>query len=114
MRATSENKDTIDKIHLLSGESKQSVRNLFEALASLIILNYMEKESTNIPFLGNIILEQHGNEITKEGKVAIVDIKIEPDNNLLKNIGQIDDGEETEIEKIFKRRIQESLRNYIQ
>ena len=53
MRITSINKDSIDKMHIFSGESKQNIRTFFESLISVILMNHLSKEPTNIPFIGN-------------------------------------------------------------
>ena len=98
----------IDRIHLMSGESKQTIRGFFESLVSLIVLNYIEGESTNIPFLGTVSIEFLRDKIDKNEKEAVIDIRIDPDSALLKNIGQIQDGEESDIEKLIKIRIQDS------
>lgn len=114
MRATPENKDIIDKMHMLTGESQMTIRSFFEFLISLIVLNFKEGESTNIPFFGTITLDYSGDEVHNGVKQAIVDVDFEPDQSLLRNIGQIEDGEESDIEKLIKVRIKESLANYVQ
>lgn len=114
MRATTENKDSIDKIHLMSGESKQTVRSFFEYLAVLLVLNHTEGESTNIPFLGTVSIENKGLKIKDSTKGIDIDIKIQPDLELLKMLQQSTEGDMSEIEKLFMTRIRDALRNYIQ
>lgn len=99
---------------MLTGESASTIRSFFESLISLIVLNFKEGESTNIPFFGTIALDYSGDEIHNGVKRAIVDVDFEPDQSLLRNIGQIEDGEESDIEKLIKVRIKESLANYVQ
>ena len=54
MRINTNNKNLIEKIHLISGESKDSVRSFFESLATLILVDYLEDGTTNIPSFGDI------------------------------------------------------------
>jgi len=107
LRTTSDNKRTIDKISLMSGETKQKVKSLFESLISLIILDYMEGENTNIPFLGDIVLKYSEN--------SKLSIDLKPESLLLSDIDEIVNGSGlSDIEKLIQQRIRESLRQYIQ
>lgn len=111
MRVTDENKDSIDKLHLLSGASKKDVREFFEALVSLIIMDYISGESTNIPFLGDIQVKVLTDSAIIEKEDVIIDFDIE--SNLLRNLQQIQDSTECDIEKTCKNRIKDSLANYM-
>ncbi len=113
MRITSVNKESIEKIHLLSGESKQTIRTFFESLISLILLDYIEGESTNIPFIGTLSIEYIDEKITNGKKEANIKVKLNPDSNLIKNVGQVQDKEECDIEKMIKLRVVEALRKYL-
>lgn len=113
MRINSENRDSIDKIHLYSGENKHVIRAFFESLITVILLDYMEGESTNIPFLGDIAITYKGEMVAEGRKEAKINIEVTPDANLLKNIGQLKDSSESDIEKMIKMRIREALRSYI-
>ncbi len=113
MRVTTDNKSSIEKIHLLSGENKQKIRTFFEALISVILLDYIEGESTNIPFLGTLSIKYKGEKIINGKKEADIQVELEPENNLIKNVGQVQDEEECDIEKMIKTRIREALRKYL-
>ena len=113
MRINTENKDSVDKLHLLSGEKKKTVRNFLESLTTLIILNYLENTSTNIPFFGTFKIKQIGNHIDNDGKEAVIDIEFKPEESFLRSIGQIEDGEECDIVKLCKTRIRNAVSNYI-
>jgi len=113
LRVTSLNKESIEKIHLLSGESKQTIRTFFESLISLILLDYIEGESTNIPFIGTFSVKYTGDKIVNGKKEADIEVELKPDNNLIKNVGQVHDKEECDIEKMIKMRVRESLRKYL-
>ena len=113
MRITAINRDSIDKIHLFSGESKQMIRTFFESLISIILLDFMEESETNIPFLGTIKLQHTGDKDIGGLKEAEVSVIFTPDPSLLKNVGQITDNEECDVEKMIKMRVHEALRSYL-
>ena len=113
MKITQKNKLTIEKMHLISGESKSSIRNLFESLLVLLVLNHMEGELTNIPFIGTLSIEYIDEKITNGKKEANIKVKLNPDSNLIKNVGQVQDKEECDIEKMIKLRVVEALRKYL-
>ena len=111
MRITDENKDSLDKIHLLSGQKKKVVRDFFESLATLIILDYLNGESTNIPFFGTFTVKQKGNTMVDGKKEACVEILFKPEDSFVRNIGQIEDGQDCDIIEICKHKIQNTLMN---
>ena len=113
MRITSTNRNIIEEMGLFSGTDKQTIRNFFESLISIVILDYIEGETTNIPFLGTIKIEYKGEKLVEGEKEADIVIAIEPENTLLKNIGQIKDKVESDIEKMIKTRMVEDLRSYL-
>ena len=99
-------KEVYEKIHNISGLSLEDTKLFFESLFIYTMLNYLEKEPTYFPNVGkvkfNYIGEQYSNGTNKKARV---DFEFEPDDYLLKNIGQAEDGDETDIEKKFKERI---------
>ncbi len=97
---------------MISGETLDAVRNVFESLITQIAFNYMNKSSTVIPFIGEFKISYLGDEITKEGKRARLEVEVIPDPALQKVIGQIEDKEEIEIEKTMKQKISENLGQY--
>lgn len=107
------NKDTIDKMYLFSGENKNLIRTFFESLISIIMLDYMEGEETNIPFFGTIKIEYEKDEIIDGEKEAKVSLDFTPDPTLLKNVGQINDGEESDVKKMIILRMREAIRKYL-
>lgn len=114
MKLKEQSKITLEKLQFLSGTKRDDLRIILESLEALIILNYLEGEPTTIPFFGTIMIK-HIDDISVDGKLqAKVEIDFEPDNSLLRNIGQIKDGDETDIEKMMKRRIQASLGHYLE
>lgn len=114
MKLTNEGKETQEKLHLISGLRKDDVRNFFESLLSLIVLNYVEGEKTYIPFLGEVEIKHVKDEYEEGKKKAVLDVSIDADYNLRHNVGQIADGEETDIEDIFKRKLRNTLEEYVE
>lgn len=98
--------ETINKIHLMSGESKESVRTVFESLITLILLNSLENETTTIPLLGDITLENNVDRLS-EIKVSNIDSVLE------KSYYQMYNKQESLIEKMFKSKITSTLEKYV-
>ena len=99
-------------MHLISGENKGAIRNFFESLLVLIVMDYLEEGKTDLPFIGNIKIEHLRDEYSREGNEAVIELEFEADNNLLKNIGQIKDETDPDILQIFKNRVRDSLGEY--
>lgn len=112
MKLTQKNKSTIEKMHLISGENKGSIRNFFESMLILIVMDYLEEGKTNIPFIGDFKIKHLKDEYTRDGNEAVIELDFDADNNLLKNIGQIKDKTDPDILQIFKNRVRESLGDY--
>lgn len=109
MKLSTQGKETVEKLNLLSGLGKESSRNFFESLLAQIIIDYLDGESTHFPFIGTITIKYKGDRFEGDIKKAILDIDFVPDDMLIKNIGQIQDGDETDIEEIFEKRLQNAL-----
>jgi hypothetical protein len=105
MRINSKNKDLIEKMHLISGESKDSIRNFFESLVTLLLVDYLENEKTSIPFFGNVKIKYEKGEVCLE---------FDPEDVLLKNLDQMKNRKEPDIFGIFKLRIKRALSDYLQ
>lgn len=109
LKTTPEGRDTIERIHLLSGIGKENSKTFFESLLTLIILDYAEGEKTYLPFIGEISMNYKGDTYNGDFKKAIVDIDFKADDVLLRNIGQIQDNEETDIERNIEKKLQNAL-----
>lgn len=109
MKVTNNEKETLEKVHLISGVRKDDVRLVFEALFSLVVMNYMEEETTLLPFLGDLVVEKKGDEYENDKKKALLDAYLVPGYNLIRNIGQVADGEETDVEELFRKRLRNTL-----
>lgn len=114
MKLNNEGKDTVERLHLLSGLGKEDSRNFFESLLTLIILDYLEGEETYLPFIGRVKVHYKGDRYEGDVKRAILDIDFQPDDMLIKNIGQIEDGDSSDIEEVFEKRLRNALSERIE
>ena len=110
---TKETRQALDFIHFASMEDKDTVDNIMKALLSLIVLKYEKGETITVPFIGEFTIEYEGDKYVENGKTAQLNISVKPDSNLNRLIGKIQDGDETEITDLFKRRIADKLGEYL-
>lgn len=109
MKFLKQDKEVLHRIHLLSGRSYEEVREVYEGFLYSIILSYLEKEPIYIPLFGNVDIHFTKDVLTRFGREAELEITIEPSYTLKRIIGQIEDGEETDLEVILKDRIKKVL-----
>jgi len=114
LRISKEGNEVIEKLHLLSGETIETTRNVFESLITQVAINYMNNSPTVIPFIGELKVTYLKDEIKKEGKLAVLETVLIPDPTLLKVIGQIEDKDEIDIEKTLKQKVSENLGRYLE
>ncbi len=112
MKLLEDGKDTIEKLHLISGLPLKDTRTFFESLITLMMLDYMEGHDTYLPHIGRFYYKYEGDDVTNKGKEARVRLEYEADKNLLNIIGTAIDGEETMIEKTLKDQIKAQLTKY--
>ena len=112
-KLNAEGKDTIEKTRLVAGATYEQTKDFFESLYATLILNYLENKPTYIPYFGKLDFKYIGDEIKQGGKEAILSCTFEADYVVKKTVGQIIDGEETEIENLFLRKIKMELDNKI-
>jgi len=113
-KLTKQQKDTINKIHLLSGCSYREVRDVYEGFLYSIILSYLEERPLDLPFLGELEVSYLKDVLTQKGREADVSIDITPDAFIKRVIGQIEDKEESDVEKILRDKIHESLKDLVE
>lgn len=104
-------KEMVHKIHLLTGYPHSEVRDFFESFLVTFLIDYLEKDATSIPFFGDIKLKYLGDANFSTGRVAQVDAEFSPTDFLVRTVGQIEDGEESDLEKHLKDKIQQILQN---
>jgi len=91
-------------LQLLFGRSANEVNELFESIGISAVLSYIKGEPITIPCIGRIRLSYEGDDLTMKGKEAKLKHEFTPSPFLVRNIGQLEDGNETEIEKILTNR----------
>lgn len=106
-----EEKDLIYRIHLLSGKSLSDITDMFESFCLCTVLSCLEKETLQIPMIGEMEVTYSGEDISAIGKEAKVSISVTPNKFLKKVIGQIQDDEESDIEKSFELKIRNILKS---
>jgi len=109
LKMTQQAKDTTEKIRLFTGLTYQQVKDVLESFYTLVTINYLEGKTTHIPYLGEISIEYKGDEIKAGGREAILHLSVDADSMLKRVIGQIQDGDETEVERIFLDKIKMEL-----
>jgi len=88
------------------------MRQFFESLAFVLISDYVEDEPTNIPFLGEIKIVKSGDTMVEGGRRVELTLEFDPDESLQKNLGQLEDGEKLDIERVFTTRLRNALSEY--
>jgi hypothetical protein len=104
MSLTPEEKDAMRVLQLLFGRPANEINELFESIGISAVLSYVKNETIVIPYVGKIKLKYEGDSLTMKGKEAKLKPEFIPSPFLIRNIGQVEDGTETEIEKILINR----------
>ena len=87
-------KETIHRIHSLNNDvTIAEVKAVFEMLITTVVLDYLDEETTYIPYLGELSIEHESDSLIDGMRDANVKISIKPDNFVKTVIGQIADGE---------------------
>ena len=108
-------KTALNSTRLIFGKNTHDTKEFFESIGIQAVLNYAKGEKIIIPFIGEIELSYDGDEMTEKGRVAKLKSSFTPSPFLIRNVGQIQDKEPTDAEKIlmnrfhavFKERIKE-------
>jgi hypothetical protein len=104
---TKADRASLYRLHLLLGKSLNTTKKLMESLAIFVLLEHAEGRSVNIPYLGELTMTYRGEELTKAGKRAKVETQLVPSDFLVRNIGQLQDGDLTDAERLLMERVQE-------
>jgi len=108
MRIDLKGKTTLEKMKLLTGEPVEKIRVFFENLTILSIFDFLDNKETPIPFMGDINISRG----EKDGPISFT-ITMNPNQMLAKNINQILLGQESDVEKVLKKKIRSSLEEII-
>ena len=91
MKLSLEEKETIEILRNLSKLNTSDVNDFMKSLMLVTLLNYSEGESTKIPYFGELKIKYLGDETKIEGRVAKLDVQFIPSSQLIRNIGQLED-----------------------
>lgn len=112
-------KRQIEEIHLISGETLESVNNVMRAFIVAFAMAHKEQRWVRIPYLGDMYAKHLGDELTKEGNETQVSILFEPHPTLRRIVGQIEDEEvsgdhtQNDAYRVLMATIKQSLRESI-
>ena len=101
---TPSEKTALNSIRLIFGKNTHDTKEFFESIGIQCILNYVKGEKIIIPFIGEIKITYDGDEVTEKGRIAKLKTDFTPSPFLIRNIGQIQDKETTDAEKILMNR----------
>jgi hypothetical protein len=110
---TSNEKIALNSTRLLFGKNYHDTKEFFESIGIQAVLNYVKGEKIVIPFIGEIDLSYDGDEMTEKGRVAKLKTSFTPSPFLIRNVGQIQDKEPTDAEKILMSRFQAVFKDRI-
>jgi hypothetical protein len=110
MKLSPEAKVFVESTRLFSGASFDQIKNFYESMFSCIMSNYMEGRVSDVPFLGKLEISYDHDEVTSDGREAVLNIKLVPDKVLKRSVGQLVDGvPPEEVFKIYSQRIKQDL-----
>jgi hypothetical protein len=99
-------KAALNSTRLIFGNNSHDTKEFFESIGIHAVLNYVKGEKIIIPFIGEIEISYDGDEMTEKGRVAKLKTSFIPSPFLIRNVGQIQDKESTDAEKILMNRFQ--------
>jgi hypothetical protein len=103
---TFDEKTALNSTRLIFGKNSHDTKEFFESIGIQAILNYAKGEKIVIPFIGEIEVSYDGDEMTEKGRLAKLKTNFTPSPFLIHNVGQIQDKESTDAEKILMNRFQ--------
>jgi len=106
-------KTALNSTRLIFGKNTHDVKEFFESVGIQAVLNYAKGEKIIIPFIGELEISYDGDEITDKGRIAKLKTVFTPSAFLIRNVGQIQDKESTDAEKILMGRFQNVFKERI-
>ena len=110
---TPSEKTAINSTRCIFGKNSRDTKEFFESIGIQAVLNYAKNQKIIIPFIGEIDISYTGDEMTDKGRVAKIEASLTPSPFLIRNIGQIQDEEPTDAEKILMSRFQSVFKERI-
>ncbi len=105
-------KASLNRMKLIFGRNKDVTQEFFASLAVFVMLEYLEKREIVIPLLGKLVFKYQGDEFVLSGRQAVVDATFEPDQFMIRNVGQVHDEETTDAERILLSRIRQVFASF--
>jgi hypothetical protein len=99
-------KASLNSTRLIFGKNSHDTKEFFESIGIQAVLNYARGEKITIPYIGEIEISYDGDEMSEKGRIAKLKTVFIPSPFLIRNIGQIQDKESTDAEKILMNRFQ--------
>jgi hypothetical protein len=91
IKLSQEDTKIVEDLRVIADLSFEQMNRFFLAFISLILGNYSENKPTHMPLLGDITVKYIKDEISSQGKSAILNISVSPDVFLRRVIGQFED-----------------------
>jgi hypothetical protein len=114
IKLSKKEKEILHKVHLLTGKPYEDVKEIIEGFLKLGVLSCLEKEPVVFPLFGELDITYKGDKIVPQGKEAILETVFEPSPLLKRSIGQMKDGDESDLEKMLLGSIKESIQKYLE
>lgn len=109
---TREEREALNRMSLFFGHSLGLTKEFFESLYVYIVLEYVSGREINLPFIGNLKLEYKGEKFTRHGKFADVGVNLDLSPEIIRNIGQLEDEELTDAERLLLSRVTSVFSSY--
>jgi hypothetical protein len=103
---TQAEKNIINLTRIIFGKNARDTKEFFESVGIQAILSYSKGDKITIPFIGEVAVKYAGDELTDRGRIAKLETVFTPSPFLVRNAGQVHDGESTDAEKILMSRFQ--------
>ncbi len=105
-------KASLNRMKLIFGRNKDVTQEFFESLAVFVVMEYLEGREVVLPLLGKISFAYRGDEMVVSGRKAVVDATFDPDSFLIRNVGQVQDEDTTDAERIMLNRIRQVFASF--
>ena len=106
-------KEALYEIQLLSGRSLENTKDVFVGMLTWLVYRYCSGKEISFPLVGRFNIKYIEDELKEKGNQAILNMSVTPSPTFLRLIGQIKDGEKTDIEKLDEKKIQLALRKIV-
>lgn len=100
MKLTQKEIETINNIRNISHENIERIHNIFNALMTQALMNYTENEPMIIPGFGTFLVRYKGDDVSNQGKEAIIEVFFDPSPAFKENIGAYEDFKSSKIKNI--------------